>query len=88
MSSPITRRCALTQLGAAGAGLILGRSVIRGQGRPIVVGGREVEISVTSLGPSTVKLRPGFSARIPRRRESMVHNATTFLGMLALTVMS
>jgi alpha-glucosidase/alpha-D-xyloside xylohydrolase len=56
MSSPITRRRALTQLGAAGAGLVLARSVIRGQGTPIVVGGREVEISVTSLGPSTVRV--------------------------------
>ncbi|HXV60143.1 MAG TPA: TIM-barrel domain-containing protein, partial [Vicinamibacteria bacterium] len=55
MSRRWTRRSALATLGAAGAGLVLSRA-IRGQDAPIVIGGREVEIVVTSIGPSTVRI--------------------------------
>ena len=56
MSEPITRRDALKQLGAAGAGLVAGSTVIRGQDRPIVVAGQPVEIAVFSLSATTVRI--------------------------------
>lgn len=43
-------------MSAAGAGVILSPTVLRGEDGPIVVGGRPVEIAVTSLGPRTVRL--------------------------------
>lgn len=56
MTNPLTRRDALKQLGTAGAGMILGRSIIRGQATDIVVAGKPVEIVVSSLSPATVRL--------------------------------
>src|SRR6187200_3332529 len=56
MSQPITRRAALKQISAAGAGVLVSRGVIRGQGGDIVVGGQPVEIAVDSLSPSTVRI--------------------------------
>ena len=56
MSQPITRRAALKQISAAGAGVLVSRGVIRGQGGDIVVGGQPVEIAVASLSPSTVRI--------------------------------
>src|SRR5262245_59682092 len=55
MKRAVTRRSAMTRLGAAGAGLLASRSVLWKQ-EPPVVGGREVAISVRSLGSSTVRI--------------------------------
>ncbi len=52
----ISRRNALTQLAAAGAGLAAARSVLRGQAAPIVVAGRPVEIVVASVSAATVRI--------------------------------
>jgi alpha-glucosidase (family GH31 glycosyl hydrolase) len=56
MTKPISRRDALKHLGAAGAGAILTRGVVRGQSSDIMVAGRPVEIVVSSLSPSTVRI--------------------------------
>jgi alpha-glucosidase/alpha-D-xyloside xylohydrolase len=60
MSSALSRRRALKKLGAAGAGLVLAPTAIRAQENRFVVGGREVEASVISLGPFSLRiaLRP------------------------------
>lgn len=52
-----SRRDVLKQLGTAGAGVVLGGGLIRGQGADIVVAGRPVEIAVSSLSPSTVRIQ-------------------------------
>lgn len=56
-----SRRRALKQIGAASvgtalAGTALGGTVLRGQGSPIIVAGRPVEIAVASVSASTVRL--------------------------------
>lgn len=56
MTKPISRRDALKQIGTAGAGIILTRGVIRGQSSDILVAGKPVEIVVSSLSPSTVRI--------------------------------
>jgi len=56
MSEPLTRREALKRLTTASAGLVLARSVIRGQSSDIIVAGKPVEIIVSTLGSSTVRL--------------------------------
>ena len=56
MSNKLTRRDALKQLGTAGAGIILTRGIIRGQTADIMVAGKPVEIVVSSLTPSTVRI--------------------------------
>lgn len=56
MTQRIPRREALKQIGAAGAGLALARTVIRGQATDIVVAGQPVEIIVSSVSASTVRL--------------------------------
>lgn len=56
MSNPFTRRDALKRLGTAGAGIILGRGIVRGQQADIMVSGKPVEIAVASLSPSTVRI--------------------------------
>jgi alpha-glucosidase/alpha-D-xyloside xylohydrolase len=56
MSKPLTRRDALKQIGAAGAGVILARGIIRGQSADIIVAGKPVEIAVATLSPSTVRI--------------------------------
>jgi hypothetical protein len=53
---PLSRRRALARLGAAGAGLLAGPTTLRAQAGPSRIAGRESEIAVTSLGPSTVRL--------------------------------
>jgi alpha-glucosidase/alpha-D-xyloside xylohydrolase len=60
MPGRVTRRRALSKLGSAGAGIALSRSFVFGQDAPLIVGGREVEIVVTPLASSTVRitLRP------------------------------
>jgi alpha-glucosidase (family GH31 glycosyl hydrolase) len=52
----VSRRQALKQMGAAGAGLALAPAIIRGQGDGITIGGRPVEIAVSSISPATVRL--------------------------------
>ena len=56
MSQPISRRDALKRIGAAGAGVVLPSTVIRGQNAPIRIAGMPVEIAVSMLGPSTVRV--------------------------------
>ncbi len=56
MAKRLSRRDALKQLGAAGAGVIFTRGIIRGQSTDIMVAGKPVEIVVSSLSPSTVRL--------------------------------
>jgi len=60
MASPITRRDALRQLGAAGTGLALGARLVRGQEAGLVVAGQAVDIAVTAVSPVTARitLRP------------------------------
>jgi alpha-glucosidase (family GH31 glycosyl hydrolase) len=56
VSPRISRRQALRDLGAAGAGLALTGGVIRGQGRQIVIAGQPSEIEVSSVCPTTVRI--------------------------------
>ena len=56
MVRSISRRDALKQLGSAGAGVVLGGGVIRGQSAPIRVAGTPVEIAVASISPLTVRV--------------------------------
>jgi alpha-glucosidase/alpha-D-xyloside xylohydrolase len=52
----MSRREALRQLGAAGAGVALAGGVQRGQSSPIVIAGRTVEIVIAAVSPSTVRV--------------------------------
>ena len=52
----VTRRQALKDLGVAGAGLAFSGGAIRGQGAGIMVAGKPVEIAVSSVSPSTVRI--------------------------------
>jgi alpha-glucosidase/alpha-D-xyloside xylohydrolase len=56
MSETVSRRDALKQLGAVGAGVALGGGVIRGGSSDIMVAGVPVEILVQSVSPSTVRI--------------------------------
>jgi alpha-glucosidase/alpha-D-xyloside xylohydrolase len=56
MQKALTRRIALKRLGTAGAGFILTRGIIRGQSEDIVIAGKPVEIIVSMLSPSTVRI--------------------------------
>ena len=56
MPSPISRRRAVKQIGAAGAGAIISGGILRGQAADIRIAGQPVEIAVTALSPSTVRL--------------------------------
>ena len=56
MTEPISRREAVKRLTSAGAGIVLSGGVIRGQSDAILVAGRRVEIVVTSISPSTVRI--------------------------------
>ena len=56
MSPAVSRRHALQQLGAAGAGAVLSGGILRGQSRAIRVAGAPVEILVASISPSTVRV--------------------------------
>jgi alpha-glucosidase/alpha-D-xyloside xylohydrolase len=56
MSDSLTRRQAIKQLGVAGAGVLLKPVILRGQATPIVVAGTPVEIVISSVSPSTVRL--------------------------------
>jgi len=56
MSTRISRRELLEQAGKAGAGVLLGGGVLRGENSDIAIGGQFVEIVVSSLSPSTVRI--------------------------------
>jgi alpha-glucosidase/alpha-D-xyloside xylohydrolase len=56
MSSTVSRREMLKQLGAAGASLAFSGDVIRGQSGDIVIAGRPVEIVVSSVSAATVRI--------------------------------
>ncbi|HET7216914.1 MAG TPA: TIM-barrel domain-containing protein, partial [Vicinamibacterales bacterium] len=53
----MTRRDAVRRLTTAGAAVALGGGIIRGQGAPITIGGRPVEIVVDALSAETVRIR-------------------------------
>ncbi len=65
MTEPISRRDVLKRLGAAGAGLAITGTRLRGFPADIVVAGRPVELEVASLSARTVRLtlRPIESGR-------------------------
>lgn len=70
-SAMLSRREALKRLGSAGAGILLDRGIIRGQSKDIVISGKPVEISVSSLSSSTARLtvlpiERGRAAAVPR----------------------
>ena len=71
MSSRIPRRAALKQLTLAGAAFAFSGGVLRGQGAPIRINGKPVEIVVASISPSTVRITvlPLDGTRLPE------HNA-------------
>jgi hypothetical protein len=56
MPSKTTRRKALKELGAAGVGLAAVPVVLRGQDTSITVAGQPIEIIVSSVSPTTVRL--------------------------------
>jgi alpha-glucosidase (family GH31 glycosyl hydrolase) len=56
MTQRLSRRKLLKQFAAASAGLVAADGIIRGQSADIVIGGQPVEIAVTSLSPSTVRV--------------------------------
>jgi alpha-glucosidase/alpha-D-xyloside xylohydrolase len=56
MHKPLSRREALKRIGTASASIVFARSVIRGQSSDIIVAGQPVEIVISSLSPSTVRL--------------------------------
>ena len=56
MKKTISRREVLKQIGTAGAGMILARGVIRGQSADITIAGKPVEIAVSTLSASTVRI--------------------------------
>jgi hypothetical protein len=56
MAEPVSRRDAVKQLAGATAGVALAGVVIRGQSDAIVVAGKPVEIVVSSISPSTLRI--------------------------------
>ena len=52
----VSRREALKRVGGAAAGLAFGRTLICGQSGPILIGGKKVEIVVTSVSDSTIRI--------------------------------
>ena len=69
-SSHLSRRKALGQLGAAGAGIVLSPGWIRGRPQDLVVGGQAVEWTAAAISPVTVRVvvRPiqnGRAAPVP-----------------------
>jgi alpha-glucosidase (family GH31 glycosyl hydrolase) len=56
MPRSITRREALKHLTTATTGVALSGGIIRGQTTDITIGGRSVEIAVSSLSPATVRI--------------------------------
>jgi hypothetical protein len=63
----LTRREVVRQLAVAGAGLALGDPTLRGQSNEITVAGKRVEIVVSSISDSTVRITalPVDGGRIP-----------------------
>lgn len=56
LPNSLSRRDALKQIGAAGAGLVLSGGIVRGQASDVMIAGKPVEVRVFSLGPSTLRL--------------------------------
>lgn len=55
-NEPVTRRQALKNAAAAGAGVLLGEGIARTQGSPIQIAGFPVEIALTSISAEHVRL--------------------------------
>ncbi len=77
MPAQIPRRDAIKQLTLAGAGLAFSGGIIRGQGKPIVINGKPVEIVVAAVSPTTVRitLLPLEGAQLPDHN-ALVPSAT------------
>src|SRR5262245_40385192 len=56
MSKRVSRREAVTAIGATGAGFVLAPVLLRGQSSSILVNGKPVEIAIASVSPSTVRI--------------------------------
>lgn len=56
MKTPITRRDALRNVAAAGAGAFLGPAIASAQGKPLEIAGRPVEVTLTSVTQQTVRI--------------------------------
>jgi alpha-glucosidase len=56
MPSHITRRDALKQLAAAGAGLAASPLILRGHTQDLIVAGKPVEIAVSAVGPAIARI--------------------------------
>ena len=56
MAEPVSRRDAVKQLAGATAGVVLAGGVIHGQSDALVVAGKLVEIVVSSVSPSTIRI--------------------------------
>jgi hypothetical protein len=56
MSQPVSRRNVLKTISAASAGAVLAPAVLRGQSSSILVNGKPVEIAITSVSASTVRI--------------------------------
>jgi alpha-glucosidase (family GH31 glycosyl hydrolase) len=56
MPSPVSRREALRRLGAAGASVALGGTIIRGRHDDLIVADQPVEVVVSSVNPATARL--------------------------------
>src|SRR5262245_59299614 len=56
MSHSISRRQAIKQLAAAGAGIAATPIILRGQTQDIVVAGKPVEIAVSAVGPAIARI--------------------------------
>src|SRR5262249_7773721 len=56
MSKLVSRREALCRIGKVSAAVALGGGIIRGQSTDIVVAGKPVEIAISSVSPSTVRI--------------------------------
>ena len=86
MSKPVSRRDALKQLGAAGAGLMIGGDVvIRSHVDDIVVAGQPVEVEVGLVSPITVRvtlslLDGGRAVPVPITGELVSDNVGEFVG--------
>src|SRR5688572_17759959 len=77
MPTRIPRRDAIKQLTLAGAGLAFSGGTIRGQGKPILVNSKPVEIVVAAVSTATVRitLLPVEGAQLPDHN-ALVPSAT------------
>ena len=56
MPSPVSRRDALKQLAAAGAGLAATPLIVRGQTQDLIVAGKPIELAISAVNPAIVRI--------------------------------